>query len=203
MTEEAARPRIILATRNQHKIGEIKNIIGDLVEVKQLNDLLKIDIPECGRTLLENSLAKAAFVYQLHGQVTLADDSGLFVEALDGEPGVFSARYGRDDENRINRLLKNLADKKNRKAAFRAVFVYYYERGKYEAFEGECVGEIAHVPRGEHGFGYDPVFIPEGYKKTFAELGPGTKNKISHRARALRKFRSYLEEQTQSDPEIH
>lgn len=195
MTEETVRPRIILATRNQHKIDEIKKIIGNLVELQQLNDLLKIDIPECGRTLLENSLAKAAFVYQLQGQDALADDSGLFVEALEGEPGVFSARYGRDDENRIRRLLKNLADKKNRRAAFRAVFVYYYEHGKYETFEGECAGEIAYMPRGEHGFGYDPVFIPRGYKKTFAELGPETKNKISHRASALRKFRKYLEQQ--------
>lgn len=195
MTEKKVRPRIILATRNQHKIGEIKKIIGDFVELQQLDDLLKIDIPECGRTLLENSLAKAAFVYQLRCQETLADDSGLFVESLEGEPGVFSARYGRDDENRIRRLLKNLADKENRRAAFRAVFVYYYEYGKYETFEGECVGEIAHVAKGEHGFGYDPVFIPNGYKKTFAELGPDTKNKISHRANALRKFRKYLEQQ--------
>ncbi|MDH4211076.1 MAG: RdgB/HAM1 family non-canonical purine NTP pyrophosphatase [candidate division WOR-3 bacterium] len=195
MREETTRPRIILATRNQYKVAEIEKIIGDLVAVQQLNDLLKIDIPECGRTLLENSLAKAVFVYRLRGQPTLADDSGLFVDALDGEPGIFSARYGKDDESRIARLLKNLADKKNRKAAFRAVFVYYFGHGKYESFEGECVGEISRVHKGKHGFGYDPVFIPKGYKKTFAELGPATKNRISHRARALRKFRKYLEQQ--------
>jgi non-canonical purine NTP pyrophosphatase (RdgB/HAM1 family) len=195
LTEKTARPCIILATRNQHKVAEIEKIIGDIVTVQQLDDLFKINIPECGRTLLDNSLAKAAFVYQLRGQATLADDSGLFVEALDGEPGVFSARYGRDDENRIRRLLKNLTDRGNRRAAFRAVFVYYFGHGKYEAFEGECAGEIAHAPRGEYGFGYDPVFIPMGYKKTFAELGPKTKNRISHRARALRKFREYLEQQ--------
>ncbi|UCG29990.1 MAG: RdgB/HAM1 family non-canonical purine NTP pyrophosphatase [candidate division WOR-3 bacterium] len=195
MREEALRPRIILATRNQHKAVEIKKIIGDLVTVQQLNDLLNIDIPECGRTLLENSLAKAEFVYRLRGEPALADDSGLFVEALDGEPGIFSARYGKDDEGRIARLLKNLADKKNRNAAFRAVFVYCFGHGKYKAFEGECVGQISNVPKGEHGFGYDPVFIPKGYKKTFAELGPATKNRISHRARALRKFRKYLEQQ--------
>ncbi len=195
MREEITRPRIILATRNQHKVVEIQNIIGDLVAVQQLNDFLKIDIPECGRTLLENSLAKAAFVYRLRGQTTLADDSGLFVDALDGEPGIFSARYGKDDESRIARLLKNLADKKNRHASFRAVFVYYFGQGNYKAFEGECAGEIAHTAKGKHGFGYDPVFIPKGYKKTFAELGPATKNRISHRARALRKFRKYLEQQ--------
>lgn len=195
MREDITRPHILLATRNQHKVAEIEKIIGDLVVFHKLDDLININIPECGRTLLENSLAKAAFVFQLRGQATLADDSGLFVDALDGEPGVFSARYGKDDENRIARLLKNLADKKNRKASFRAVFVYYFGHGKYEAFEGKCAGEISLVPKGKHGFGYDPVFVPNGYKKTFAELGPATKNRISHRARALEKFRQYLEQQ--------
>ena len=195
MRKEAAQPHIILATRNQHKVAEIEKIIGDAVVIQRVNDLLNINIPECGRTLLENSLAKAAFVYQLRGQATLADDSGLFVDALDGEPGVFSARYGRDDESRIGRLLKNLAGKKNRRAVFRAVFIYYFGHQKYEAFEGECKGEISMVPRGKQGFGYDPIFIPDGYKKTFAELGPATKNRISHRARALLKFRKYLEQQ--------
>lgn len=196
MRKEITLPHIVLATRNQHKVAEIEKIIGDVVVVQKLNDLININIPECGRTLLENSLAKAAFVYQLRGQAALADDSGLFVDALDGEPGVFSARYGRDDESRIRRLLKNLADKKNRKASFRAVFVYCFGHGKYEAFEGRCAGEIALAPKGKHGFGYDPVFVPNGYKKTFAELGPATKNRISHRARALQKFRQYLEQQT-------
>lgn len=193
--KSAAASRIILASRNQNKIIEVKKIIGDLVSIEPLTDLLKIDIPECGRTLLENSLAKAAFVYRLRGLPTLADDSGLFVEALDGGPGIYSARYGKDDQERIARLLKNLADKKNRRAAFRVVFVYFFGQNKYEVFEGECAGQIATAPRGTHGFGYDPVFIPEGYKKTFAELGPATKNRISHRARALQKLRRYLRQQ--------
>lgn len=189
-----AAPRIILASRNQNKIIEVKKIIGDIVTIEPMSDMLKVEIPECGRTLLENSLAKAAFVYRLRGLPTLADDSGLFVEALDGEPGIYSARYGKDDEQRIARLLKNLADKKNRNAAFRVVFVYFFGQNKYEVFEGECTGQIALVARGTHGFGYDPVFVPKGYKRTFAELGPATKNRISHRARALQKLRRYLQE---------
>ncbi len=192
--KSGAAPRIILASRNQNKIIEVKKIIGDIVTIEPMSDVLKVDIPECGRNLLENSLAKAAFVYRLRGVPTLADDSGLFVEALDGEPGIYSARYGKDDEQRIARLLKNLADKKNRNAAFRVVFVYFFGQNEYEVFEGECTGQIAMAARGTHGFGYDPVFVPKGYKKTFAELGPVTKNRISHRARALQKLRRYLQE---------
>jgi len=184
--------RIILATRNKNKVVEIQKIIGDLVSIRPLDHSLEIDIPECGRSLLENSHAKALFFYRLYGTPTLADDSGLFVDALDGEPGIYSARYGRTDEERIARLLQNLAGKEHRRAAFRVAFVYYYAQGKHEVFEGECAGEIAHEARGTQGFGYDPIFIPKGYKKTFGELGPTTKNRFSHRARALQKFRKYL-----------
>lgn len=184
--------RIILATRNKNKVVEIQEIIGDLVSIEQLQGSLEIDIPECGRSLLENSYAKALFVYRLYGKPTLADDSGLFVNDLDGEPGIYSARYGRNDKERISRLLQNLSDKDDRRAAFRVVFVYYYAPGKHEVFRGECTGEIARAAKGMGGFGYDPIFIPKGYKKTFAELGPATKNRISHRARALQKFRKYL-----------
>jgi XTP/dITP diphosphohydrolase len=167
-------------------------MIGDVVNIQPMGELLNVDIPELGRTLLENSLAKAAFVYRLSGKPVLADDSGLFVDSLDGEPGIFSARYGKTDEERITRLLKNLINKENRSASFRVAFVYYFAAGKHEVFEGECVGQIARTPKGSHGFGYDPIFIPKGYKKTFAELGPGTKNRISHRAKALKKFRKFL-----------
>jgi non-canonical purine NTP pyrophosphatase (RdgB/HAM1 family) len=186
------KPRIVLATRNPNKIVEIKTLIGDLVEIETLSSHAQIDIPEFGRSLLDNSYTKAAFAYRLCGRPALADDSGLFVEALDGEPGVFSSRYGKNDETRIARLLSNLTGKKERKAAFHVVFVYYYEEGKYKVFKGECVGQIADSARGSAGFGYDPIFIPAGYKKTFAELGPAVKNKISHRARALKKFREFL-----------
>jgi non-canonical purine NTP pyrophosphatase (RdgB/HAM1 family) len=184
--------QIVLATRNPNKIVEIKEIIGDLAKIKAINDIVDIDIPEFGRTLLENSFAKAVLTYRLCGKPTLADDSGLFVDSLNGEPGIYSSRYGKNDGERIARLLKNLGEVKNRRAAFRVVFVYYYAEGKYETFKGECVGKITDSARGSQGFGYDPVFIPEGYEKTFAELGPSVKNRISHRARALKKFRNFL-----------
>jgi XTP/dITP diphosphohydrolase len=186
------KSKIILATRNANKIVEIRKIIGDLVETQMIGDFVKVDIPEFGRSLLDNSLAKAAFAYRLCGKPSLADDSGLFVESLDGEPGIYSSRYGKDDAERIARLLRNLGKEQKRRAAFRVVFVYYYTDGKYEVFEGECVGRIAPSARGTEGFGYDPVFIPRGYKRTFAELGPSVKNRISHRAQALQKFRKFL-----------
>ncbi|UCD19501.1 MAG: RdgB/HAM1 family non-canonical purine NTP pyrophosphatase [candidate division WOR-3 bacterium] len=194
MRKKDKSQHIILATRNENKVIEIKEIIGDLVSIGTPDRSLQIDIPECGRSLVENSCAKAIFAYRLHGIPTLADDSGLFVDALEGEPGIYSARYGRNDEERIARLLHELGDAHDRRAAFRVAFVYCYEHGKYEVFEGVCKGEIAHEPKGVSGFGYDPIFIPRGYKKTFAQLGPATKNRISHRARALQKFRKYLME---------
>ena len=193
---KTTKQEIVLATRNKNKVVEIRAMIGDLVKIQTIADFVKIDIPEFGRSLLENSFAKAAFAFRLCGKPTLADDSGLFVSSLDGEPGIYSSRYGRNDEERITRLLKNMTGAKNRKAAFRVVFVYYYAPGKYEIFEGECVGRIAGAPRGSEGFGYDPVFIPRGHRTTFAELGPATKNRISHRSNALRKFREYLTRKT-------
>lgn len=184
--------RVVLATRNRHKILEIESIIGDLVTIETSAGALGIEIPECGRSLLENSLAKATFIYRLRGMPALADDSGLFVEALDGAPGIYSARYGRNDPERIARLLDELAGAENRRAAFRAVFVYYHAPGAYESFEGVCPGRIALQPRGAHGFGYDPVFVPDGHDQTFAEMDGAMKNRISHRARALAGFRAYL-----------
>ncbi len=175
-----------------NKVAEIEEIIGDLVETEMFGDYARVDIPEFGRSLFDNSFTKAAFAYRLSGKPSLADDSGLFVDSLDGEPGIYSARYGKNDKDRILRLLKNLEHQKDRRAAFRVVFVYYFADGKYRIFEGECAGRIAHHARGQSGFGYDPVFVPKGYDKTFAELGPGLKNRISHRAKALQKFREYL-----------
>ena len=192
MSRESSISEIILATRNPNKIVEIKEIIGDLVVLKTVSDYVDIEIPEFGRSLLDNSLTKAAFAYRLCHKPTLADDSGLFVDSLAGEPGIYSSRYGKDDRERISRLLRELANKTSRKAAFKVVFVYYYADGKYRVFEDECVGRIAESARGTAGFGYDPVFIPTGYAKTFAELGPSVKNRISHRARALKKFREFL-----------
>ena len=195
------KPKIILATRNVNKIVEINKIIGDLVDTQMMSDFVKVDIPEFGRSLLDNSLAKAAFAFRLCGKPSLADDSGLFVDSLQGGPGIYSSRYGKNDEERIAKLLRNLGKEQKRKAAFRVVFVYYYADGKYAVFEGECVGRIAPAARGSKGFGYDPIFIPKGCKRTFAELGPSVKNRISHRAKALEKFRKFLIEKRVSDKE--
>lgn len=184
---------IVLATKNKNKIGEIKEYLGPHIQYKTLDDYFDLKIKEAGRTLLENSLAKAAFTFKISRTPSLADDSGLFVAALDGEPGIFSSRYGRDDIERIARLLKNLRNKQNRQASFKAVFVFYHALNRYETFEGECAGTIAHEPRGTEGFGYDPIFIPDGYTKTFAELGMEVKNRISHRAKALAQLKKYLE----------
>lgn len=188
-----SRISLLLATRNQHKILEIKDILGSDIDFLLIDDYLSIDIREAGRTLTENSLAKARYAYEVTGKPSLADDSGLFVTALDDAPGVFSARYGKDDADRIERVLTELQGKHDRRAVFRAVFVYYTAPDTYHVFEGECPGEITNEPRGMNGFGYDPIFIPRGYKRTFAELGQKTKNRISHRARALKKFRRFLD----------
>jgi len=192
LTNKSKISEIVLATRNPDKIAEIREIVGDLVRLRAVGDYVKVDIPEFGRSLLENSLTKAAFAYRLCNKPALADDSGLFVDCLAGEPGIYSSRYGRNDKERISRLLREIGTEKDRKAAFRVVFVYYYADGKHRVFEGECVGRIADAARGSAGFGYDPVFVPRGYRKTFAELGPTVKNRISHRARALKKFRGFL-----------
>ncbi len=188
-----SRMSLLLATRNQHKILEIKAILGTDIDYLKIDDYIAIDIREAGRTLAENSLTKARFAFEVTGKPSLADDSGLFITALDEAPGVFSSRYGKDDADRIRRVLSELSGVQNREAAFRAVFVFYEAPDLYHIYEGECRGEITHEPRGSHGFGYDPIFIPRGYKRTFAQLGQKTKNRISHRARALMKFRRFLD----------
>lgn len=184
---------IVLATKNKNKIEEIKAILGSRINYETIGNFLDVEIKEAGRSLAENSFTKAAFSFKVSGRPSLADDSGLFVEALNGEPGVYSSRYGVDDNERIRRLLKNLENKKDRKAKFKAVFIYYYAPGEYETFVGECSGRIARESRGSTGFGYDPIFIPKGYNKTFAELGQSVKNRISHRTNALLKFKKYLQ----------
>jgi XTP/dITP diphosphohydrolase len=137
-------------------------------------------------------MAKASFAFKISQKPSLADDSGLFVSALNNAPGVFSARYGKNDDERITRVLKEMADQADRCAQFKAVYVYYFGINEYKVFEGICDGHIATQARGSEGFGYDPIFIPKGFAKTFAELGIKTKNRISHRARALRKFKKYI-----------
>lgn len=186
------RLTILLATRNPHKLKEIKTILGDEINYQTLSDYLDINIKEVGESLSENGLLKAEFTFKITGKPSLADDSGLFIDALQGEPGTYSSRYAKNDKARIIKVLQKLGTLKNRTAKFKAVFVYYYAANEYKIFEGECPGRIAYEPRGTNGFGYDPIFIPKGYKKTFAELGPKIKNRLSHRAKALNKFKKYL-----------
>ncbi len=184
---------IVLATRNYHKIEEINQILNlNKVLLIPYTRFIDLHIPEPGDTLVENSLLKAEFIHRIIRLPALADDSGLFIEALNGAPGVLSSRYEMNDKKRIERVLKELGKTKNRKAWFRAVFVYFYDIKKYKVFEGEIEGKIAYEPKGGWGFGYDPIFIPKGYRKTFAELGPWVKNRISHRTRALKKFTKFL-----------
>ncbi|MBN2619627.1 RdgB/HAM1 family non-canonical purine NTP pyrophosphatase [candidate division WOR-3 bacterium] len=183
---------LILATRNQHKIHEIEQILGPALIYRSLSDYVAVQIPETGQTLFENSMAKARFAHKISTLPALADDSGLFINALDGEPGIYSARFGSNDEQRIARVLDKLQNEEERRAHFEAVFVLMIGADEYQMFEGICSGTIANEPRGTHGFGYDPIFIPHGYTRTFAELGAEVKNKISHRALALKQLKEYL-----------
>ena len=183
--------RICFATNNSHKLDEVRAILSGNLELMSLNELnFTEEIPEPYETIEENALAKAQFVFDnLHIPV-LADDSGLEIEALGGKPGVHSAHYSgtRDNKANIDLVLKEMEGQKNRQARFKSVMAFIDLDGKPQAFEGIVEGEIAVNIKGEQGFGYDPIFIPQGYKQTFAELSPTDKNNISHRKRALEKW---------------
>ena len=188
--------KIVFATNNQHKLSEIRQILGDRVEVLSLKDInCDVDIPETGTTLEANALQKAQYIYDHYQMNVFADDTGLEVDALNGAPGVYSARYaggeGHDSEANMAKLLHELGENNNRKARFRTVIALIIQ-GQVHEFEGIVNGEIIRERRGGEGFGYDPIFQPEGYDKTFAELGVEVKNQISHRARATQKLVEYL-----------
>lgn len=187
--------KLVFATNNPHKLKEISSILADQLEILSLNDInCHEDIPETAKTLEGNALLKAQFVYDKYNMDCFADDTGLEVEALNGEPGVYSARYaGEEHDSEANKLklLKNMQGKKNRKAQFRTVISLILNGEKYQ-FEGIIKGQITTEERGISGFGYDPIFIPEGYDLTFAELGDETKNKISHRSQAVNKLCKFL-----------
>ena len=188
--------RIVFATNNQHKLSEIRQILGSRVEVLSLKDIgCDVDIPETGTTLEENALQKAQYIYDHYHIDVFADDTGLEVDALNGAPGVYSARYaggeGHDSEANMTKLLKELGDNNNRKARFRTV-IALIQQDEVHKFEGIVNGQIIRERRGGEGFGYDPIFQPDGYDKTFAELGTDVKNQISHRARATQKLADYL-----------
>ncbi|MEI6061537.1 MAG: non-canonical purine NTP diphosphatase [Bacteroidota bacterium] len=186
---------LIFATNNKHKIDEIQAIIGDNFRIKSLEQLgCTEDIPETAATLEGNALIKAQYVYSTYGKNCFADDTGLEIEALDGRPGVFSARYatdGHDFEANIDKVLEELSGVTNRRARFRTV-VALIMNGTVHYFEGIVEGEIIAERKGGKGFGYDPIFLPTGFEQTFAEMPLSEKNKISHRARAVCKLVDFL-----------
>lgn len=194
--------RIILSSGNEHKVHEIKGILKDLpFEVVSKNDLgyENFDVVEDGSTLGENALKKAEELHKLTKGIVIADDTGLHVDALKGEPGVYSARYAGEDATYADnnkKLLNKLKDvpMEKRTAYFKTVIAIVFEDGKKMTVEGICKGHIALHESGNRGFGYDPLFIPEGSDKTFSEMTEEEKNQISHRSNALKCLRVKLEE---------
>ncbi len=187
--------KLIFATNNQHKVEEIKTLIDDLFDVISLKEAgINIDIPEPHKTLEANASEKSQTIFKLTGQNCFSEDTGLEAEALNGEPGVKSARYageGRDFNDNINKLLEALKDKPNRKARFRTVISLILNATEHQ-FTGICEGIILTVPKGEKGFGYDPVFVPDGATKSFAEMTIEEKNKYSHRKKATAQLLAFL-----------
>ncbi len=190
------KTKLCFATNNAHKLEEIQAILGDSFELLSLKDInCTKELPETGNTLEANSLQKAQYLYDHYQVNCFADDSGLEVHALGGEPGVDSAHYAgpqRSHADNINLLLKNLTDETDRSAQFRTV-ITLIQNGKVSQFEGSIKGQIISELRGNEGFGYDPVFVPEGYKTTFAEMPLTEKGKISHRAKAFGKLVAFLD----------
>jgi XTP/dITP diphosphohydrolase len=187
------KKKIVFATNNKHKLEEIAQIVGDHFEILSLKDIQCDDeIPETADTFEGNALQKAAYIHEKYGIDCFADDSGLEVEALDNAPGVRSARYsGGGSEQNMDKLLGELKDKSNRRAQFRTVIALILE-GKVSYFEGVVKGEIMESRHGSEGFGYDPLFRPDGFSETFAEMESAQKNKISHRGKATQLLIQYL-----------
>lgn len=187
--------KLVFATNNAHKLSEVRAILATQYEIISLAELNCFDdIPETADTLEGNALLKAQYIFDKFQVNCFADDTGLEVDALNGAPGVYSARYAGEDNDakkNVEKLLLNLTGESIRTANFRTV-IALIENGKIHYFEGKIEGKIATEPKGETGFGYDPVFIPNGYSQSFAELGTEEKNKISHRALAVQKLADYL-----------
>jgi len=193
------KAEVVIATRNSGKLREIQAILSPLgLKILSLRDFPDVpEIIEDGQTFEENAVKKAAAVARQTGRMAIADDSGLAVDALQGRPGVFSSRYAGEkatDAERYQKLLKEMAGipRGKRGAAFICAMAVASPKGKVEVVEGECRGEIAFVPKGRHGFGYDPVFCLPEWGKAMAELEPEVKNRISHRAQALEKLKKLL-----------
>ncbi|AVM54030.1 MULTISPECIES: non-canonical purine NTP diphosphatase [Bacteroides] len=189
------KKKFVFATNNTHKLEEVSAILGKKIELLSMKDIdCNVDIPETADTLEGNALIKARYIFENYHLDCFADDTGLEVEALNGAPGVYSARYAgdaHDSEANMKKLLKEMENVENRRARFRTVFALIIN-GKEHLFEGIVKGEIIKNRKGTSGFGYDPVFVPEGYSQTFAEMGNELKNKISHRAMATQKLCHFL-----------
>jgi len=189
--------KLIFATNNEHKVEEIQSAIGNIIDVISLKQAgIDIDIPEPHDTLEENASEKSRTIHRLTKINCFSEDTGLEVEALNSEPGVKSARYAGEDKSfdkNIDKLLSKLGDNKNRKAQFRTVVSLILDDKEY-LFEGICEGGILTERKGEKGFGYDPVFIPDGSEKTFAEMSMDEKNEYSHRKKAADKMIKFLQE---------
>lgn len=189
------KKKFVFATNNAHKLEEVTAILGNKIELLSMKDInCHADIPETADTLEGNALLKARYIFENYQLDCFADDTGLEVEALNGAPGVYSARYAGDAHNseaNMKKLLQDMEGIENRKAQFRTVFALIIN-GKEHLFEGIVKGEIKKHRHGTSGFGYDPVFIPEGYTQTYAEMGNELKNKISHRALATNKLCNFL-----------
>ena len=187
--------KIVFATANPNKLKEIQELIGSKHEIISLRELdFHDDIPEDFETLEENAHQKADTIFQKFGLPSFADDTGLEIEALDGRPGVYSARYAGpacSPEDNMAKVLKELEGVENRNAKFRTVIAFKTERDTHY-FEGEVLGQISTEKMGEKGFGYDPIFVPNGFKNSFAQMTSQEKNDISHRGRAVRKFADFL-----------
>ena len=187
--------KLVFATNNAHKLEEVRQILGDGFEVLSLNDIgCHEDIPETGDTFQDNALQKARYVKEHYGYDCFADDTGLEVKALNGAPGVHSARYAGDHDSEANmtKLLQELEKKSDRRAQFRTVIALILN-GQEVLFEGIVTGQIATERHyGDGGFGYDPIFVPDGYTETFSQMSSQGKNLISHRGRAVRKLADYL-----------
>lgn len=183
--------KLVFATNNKNKIKEIKHLIGNSIELLNLEDIGCLEeIPETADTIEGNAIQKAQYVYEKYGYNCFADDTGLEIETLNGEPGVYSARYAgeqKNPEDNMNKVLEKLKEKSNRKAQFKTVVALIID-GKLTCFEGIVKGEITREKSGSEGFGYDPIFKPNDYDKTFSEMDLDEKNIISHRAIATKKL---------------
>jgi len=194
--------QIVFATNNEHKLYEIGDLLGDSFTLLNLKDAgITEDIPEDLPTLEGNALFKAKYIHKITGLNVFADDTGLEVEELNGNPGVHSARFAgtkKDFHANTKKLLKLMQGKKNRKAQFRTIIALVLDGSEF-LFEGTVTGTILHNKKGKGGFGYDPVFVPEGYNKSFAEMSLNEKNRISHRAMAFKKLKLFLSQYSTPD----